>query len=210
MSSYNVVSLDEIEPVSYRDSNLIPVRHTLGFQAAGVNAWTADSGGQLIPPHAEDSGNEELYVVVRGRAKFTVGDETADAPEGTVVFVPPEVERTAVAEEDETIVLAVGGTVGQPYSGGAWDTFAVADAYRRAGRQDWRAVMGKAIDDRPDSWPLVYNTACLEALDGNADAAFEHLRRAREMNEEEVRPYLAEDPDLDSLRDDPRWQELVG
>jgi tetratricopeptide (TPR) repeat protein len=210
VSAYNVVSLDEIERVPYLGSNLIPIRYTLGFRPAGTNAWEADTGGQLIPPHEEDSGNEELYVVVRGGARFTVGDETGYAPAGTLVFVPPEVFRTAVAEEDDTIVLAVGGTVGQPFEGGNWDTFAVADAYRRAGRSDeGRAVLRKALEDRPDSWALVYNTACWEALDGNPDAAVENLRRALELDEGEVRKYMAEDSDLDSLRDDPRWQELA-
>ena len=211
MSSYNVVHLDEIERVPYLGSNLIPIQYTLGFRPAGTNAWAADTGGQLIPPHEEDSGNEELYVVVRGRARFTVGEETADAPTGTLVFVTAGVSRTAVAEEDATIVLAVGATVGEPFVGGNWDTFAVADGLRRAGRSgEGRAVLHKALDERPDSWAMVYNSACWEALDGNPDAAFEHLRRARELNEAEVRPYLAEDSDLDSLRDDPRWQELAG
>src|SRR6266542_2062527 len=130
--TYNVVRIDEIEPVPYLGSNLIPVRHTLGVRPAGTNAWIADEGGQLIPPHAEDSGNEELYVVLRGRATFTVGGETGDAPAGSLVFVPPEVERTATAEEQGTIVLAVGATIGKPFEGGAWDTFAVADAHHRA------------------------------------------------------------------------------
>jgi tetratricopeptide (TPR) repeat protein len=211
VSAYNVISLDDIERVPYLGSNLIPVRYTLGFRPAGTNAWEADTGGQLVPPHEEDSGNEELYVVVRGRACFTVGAETADAPAGTLVFVPPEVDRTAVAEEDGTIVLAVGGTVGKPFEGGAWDTFAVADAYRRAGRTDeGRAVLRKAIEERPDAWARSYNAACWEALAGNADEAFEHLRRAHELNEDEVRRYMAEDSDLDSIRDDPRWQELAG
>ena len=71
MSTYNVVKIDEIEAVPYLGGNLIPVRYTLGLRAVGVNAWAADEGGQLIPPHAEDSGSEELYVVLRGRATFT-------------------------------------------------------------------------------------------------------------------------------------------
>ena len=79
---YEILSLDEAETAPHRGSNLIPVRYTLGYRAAGVNAWKADAGGQLIPPHSEDSGNEELYVVVSGRATFTVGDETTDAPAG--------------------------------------------------------------------------------------------------------------------------------
>ena len=60
--TYNVVHLDEIDRVSYLGSNLIPLRYTLGFRPAGTNAWAAEAGGQLIPPHEEDSGNEELYV----------------------------------------------------------------------------------------------------------------------------------------------------
>ncbi len=210
MSAYNVISLDELEPVSYLGSNLLPVRHTLGLLAVGVNAWTADEGGQLIPPHEEDEGSEELYTVVRGRARFTVGEQTANAPAGTLVFVPPLVKRTAVAEEDGTIVLAAGGVVGQPFPSGAWDTFAVADSHRRAGRmEESRAVMRKAIEERPDRWALVYNFACLEALAGNLDEAFELLRRAKDMNEDEVRRYLAEDSDLDPLRSDPRFEELA-
>jgi mannose-6-phosphate isomerase-like protein (cupin superfamily) len=209
---YRILSLDEVETASHRDSNLIPVRHTLGFRPAGVNAWIADAGGQLIPPHEEDSGNEELYVVVRGRATFTVGEETADAPAGTLVSVPPEVFRTAVAEEDRTIVFAVGGTVGEAFNPGGWDAFALADSYRRAGRLDeGRAIMQQLIAEKPGYWPTSYNAGCFEALAGNADAAFEHLRRAKELDTEGAsEDYFREDSDLDPIRDDSRFQELLG
>ncbi|MBA3717121.1 MAG: cupin domain-containing protein [Actinobacteria bacterium] len=207
---YQILSLDEIEPVSHLGSNLLPVRHTLDLLALGVNAWRGDTGEQLIPPHEEDSGSEELYVVVRGRATFTVGEEETDAPAGALAFVPSQVHRTAVAAEPGTIVLAVGATVGEPFRSGAWDTFAVADAHRRAGRADeGRAVLRRAMDERPDAWALVYNTACWEALDGDADAAFAHLRKALEMNESETREYMSQDTDLESLRADPRWEELA-
>jgi hypothetical protein len=209
--TYNVVKIDEIERVSYLGSNLIPLRYTLAFRPAGTNAWAADTGGQLIPPHEEDAGNEELYVVLRGRAKFTVGEESSDAPQGTLVFVPPQVSRTAVAEEDDTIVLAVGGTIGQAFAGGNWDTFAVADNLRRSGRvEEGREVMRKAREERPDSWAMAYNSGCWEVLAGNPAAAFEHLRRARELNPNAVRLYLEGDSDLDPLRDDPRFKELTG
>jgi tetratricopeptide (TPR) repeat protein len=206
---YEILTLDEVETASHRGSNLIPVRHTLGFQPAGVNAWIADAGGQLIPAHEEDSGNEELYVVVRGRATFTVGDETADAPAGTLVYVAPEVMRTASAAEDGTIVFAVGGTVGEAFNAGGWDAFALADTYRRAGRLDkGRAIMEQLIAEKPDYWATTYNAGCFEALGGDKDAAFAHLRRAKELNAEEAAPYFREDSDLDSLRDDPRFREL--
>jgi tetratricopeptide (TPR) repeat protein len=209
---YQILSLDEVEAAPHRGSNLIPVRHTLGFRPAGVNAWIADAGGQLIPPHEEDSGNEELYVVVRGRATFTVGDETADAPAGTLVFVPPGAHRTAAAEENDTIVFAVGGTVGEAFNAGGWDSFALADTYRQAGRFDeGRAIMEQLIAEKPDYWATSYNAGCFEALAGNPDAALEHLRRAKELDATgDSAQYFREDTDLDPVRDDPRFQELLG
>jgi tetratricopeptide (TPR) repeat protein len=208
---YRILSLDEVETASHLGSNLIPVRHTLGFRPAGVNAWIADRGSQLIPPHEEDSGNEELYAVVRGFARFTVGEEEAAAPEGTLVFVPPEVFRTAVAEEDGTIVFAVGGNVGEAFNAGGWDSFALADTYRQAGRFDeGRAIMQQLIAEKPDYWPTSYNAGCFEAQAGNADAALEHLRRAKELDSEgRSAEYFRGDGDLDPIRDDPRFQELL-
>jgi len=209
---YTILKLDEVETAQHRGNNLIPLRHVLGFRPAGVNAWIADSGGQLIPPHEEDSGNEELYAVVRGRATFTVGEETADAPAGSLVFVPPEVFRTAAAEEDGTIVFAVGGTVGEAFNAGGWDSFALADTYRQAGRYDeGRAIMAQLIAEKPDYWATTYNSGCFEALAGNADAAFEHLHRAKELDTEgDSAQYFREDSDLDAIREDPRFQELLG
>ena len=208
---YQILSLDELETATHRGSNLIPVRHALGFRPAGVNAWKADTGGQLIPPHEEDSGSEELYVVVRGRARFTVGEEEAEAPAGTLVFVPAEVLRTAVAAEDDTIVFVVGGWVGEAFQPGGWDSFALADTYRQAGRLDEaRAVMADLIAQQPDSWATSYNAGRFEAVAGNADAAFEHLRCAKELDGEgESAAYFREDSRLDPLRDDPRFQELL-
>jgi tetratricopeptide (TPR) repeat protein len=207
---YEILTLDEVETADHRGSNLIPIRYTLGFRATGINGWVADAGGQLIPPHEEDGGDEELYVVVRGRATFTVGDETADAPAGTLVFVQPKIFRTATAEEDATLVVALGSTPGEPFHGGGWDTFAVAHALHLAGQiEESRAVMTKGMEQSPNSWELPYNAACLEALAGNADEAFALLRRAIELSNGEIRPYLEKDDDLDSIRDDPRFQELL-
>jgi len=210
---YEILALGEAETAPHRENTtLIPVRHLLGFRPAGVNAWKADTGGQLMPPHEEDSGNEELYVVVSGRATFTVGDETADAPAGTLVFVPPEVHRSAVAAEDGTIVFVVGGSVGKAFEAGGWDSFTLADGYRQAGRlEEGQKIMELLIAEKPDYWPVHYNAGCFEALAGNTDEAFAHLRRAKELDAKgDTAPYFREDSDLDSLRDDPRFQEFLG
>jgi tetratricopeptide (TPR) repeat protein len=208
---YTILTLGEVEAAPHRGSNLIPIRHTLGFRPAGVNAWIADTGGQLMPPHTEDSGNEELYAVVQGRATFTVGEETADAPAGTLVYVPPEVFRTAAAAEDGTIVFAVGGSIGEAFNAGGWDSFALAVAYAESGRLDEaRAIMDMLIAEKPDYWASHYNAGCFEAQAGNTDGAFEHLRRAKELDADgDSAEYFQGDIDLDPLRDDPRFQELL-
>jgi quercetin dioxygenase-like cupin family protein len=208
---YTILTLDELDTASHRGSELIPVRHALGLRAVGVNAWKADAGGQLIPPHEEDSGSEELYAVVRGCARFTVGNEEAEAPAGTLVFVPAGTFRTAAAVEDDTIVFVMGGSVGEAFNIGGWDSFALADTYRQADRlADARAVIEELIAQQPDYWATSYNAGRFETVAGNADSAFEHLRRAKELDSEgESAAYLREDTRLDPLRDDPRFQELL-
>jgi tetratricopeptide (TPR) repeat protein len=208
---YEILTLDELETASHRGSNLVPVRHTLGFRPAGVNAWKADAGGRLIPPHEEDSGSEELYAVVRGRARVTVGEEEADAPAGALVFVPAEVFRTAVALEDDTIVFVVGGWVGEAFKPGGWDSFALASTYRQEGRLDEaRAVMEELVAQEPEFWATSYNAGRFAALAGDRDSAFEHLRRAKDLDAEaEAAAYFREDSILEPLRDDPRFQELL-
>src|SRR2546422_11208852 len=118
MSSYAVAHLDEIDETDDGRCPWRPVRHHLGITAFGVNAWTArDAGDRIINEHDEDEadGNEELYVVMRGRAAFDLDGERVDAPAGTFVFARPGVKRTAFAEEPGTTILALGSVPGKPY-----------------------------------------------------------------------------------------------
>jgi hypothetical protein len=103
-----------------------PVRHHFDIRSFGVNANVADAGNVLVEEHTEvkDSGtrHEELFLVVRGHATFTVAGDELDAPAGTLVFVPdPEVRRSARALEDGTTVLAIGGEPGAAYTVSEWE-----------------------------------------------------------------------------------------
>src|SRR4051812_20801556 len=100
-----------------------PIRQHFGIKAFGVNAWlAAQPDDLLIDDHDEEvERHEELYVVLRGRARFTLAGDEVDARPGTLVFVPPEVRRTAVAAEADTVVLAVGAQRGSPFSPSAWE-----------------------------------------------------------------------------------------
>jgi mannose-6-phosphate isomerase-like protein (cupin superfamily) len=98
------------------------VRHHLGIRAFGTNAYVGRRPGDLvIEAHDEDEA-EELYVVVRGTARFTVDEDTFDAPAGTLVFVTPPSHRVAHAVAPDTTVLAVGGVPGRVNEISPWET----------------------------------------------------------------------------------------
>jgi mannose-6-phosphate isomerase-like protein (cupin superfamily) len=83
----------------------------------GINANQADAGRELIVPHSETEygEQEELYLVLSGRARFVLDGELVELSEGELVVIPHEVQREATALEDGTRVLCVGGTPGRPY-----------------------------------------------------------------------------------------------
>jgi hypothetical protein len=106
-----------------------PLRHRLGVGAFGVNAWVAAKAGDPAverhdeaPSEGEGPGHEELYVVLRGAARFTVDGQEIDAPAGTLVFVSdPALTREATATADDTIVLAIGAARGVVFEPSAWE-----------------------------------------------------------------------------------------
>ena len=114
------------------------------IRAFGMNAYTAANAGDLVvEDHNEESlGHEEVYVVLAGRATFTLGGEEFDAPAGTVVHLSdPKVQRVARAAEDGTRVLAVGGPPGEVYEPSPWES-----AFRVVARLG-RAGLGRAFRD---------------------------------------------------------------
>ncbi|MFL5964731.1 MAG: TPR end-of-group domain-containing protein [Gaiellaceae bacterium] len=211
---YEVLSLDDLDRVPYRGSGevLRPLRQRLGFRPFGVNVWSADApGDKLIPPHDEDSGHEELYVVVRGAARFTVGNETFDAPAGTLIHVESGTFRAATSAEGATIILVAGAKEGEAFVPGGWEDVHIAFALLDAGD----AAAGRAVlEARPVPeeylWGRHYNLACYDAMAGETDAALEQLRIAVELDRDEVMKWLPHDTDLDPVRDDPRFAEIAG
>jgi Cupin domain len=211
---YRVLSLDDLERLKSTDGTLtlLPLRRTIGFRPFGVNAWLGEhAGDQVIERHREQDGDEELYVVVRGCATFTLGEETFAATAGTLVHAPPGTLREAIAAEDDTLVLAIGAKPGKAWEPAPWEDFYVAFAHRAAGRVDeGRALVVDTLTRHPGTWQGPFNAACFEALEGNDDAAFEYLRAAFDRAPALIGKYAPDDHDLDRLQADPRWRELFG
>jgi hypothetical protein len=131
-AGYVTAHLDEVEPIVFDsddEPDWKPLRHDLGIGAFGVNARVAPAAGdQAIERHDEapkeggTNGHEELYVVLGGAVRFTVGDEEFDAPAGTLVFVSdPDLTREAIASEPQTTVLVVGAARGVAFEPSEWE-----------------------------------------------------------------------------------------
>ena len=77
----------------------------------------------MLEEHEEtETGHEELYVVLAGRARFELDGARIDGGQGTLVFVEdPHVKRTAYAEEPGTTVLAVGAKRGETFRPSEWE-----------------------------------------------------------------------------------------
>jgi tetratricopeptide (TPR) repeat protein len=205
-AGYATARLDEIDRVG----GWIPVRRHFGIGAFGVNAWTGDDGSELIGAHEERSGHEELYVVVAGHASFSLGDETIDAPAGTIVFVrDPETRRSATATAAGTTILSAGAKPGEAYAPLGWEENAeVIQLFGEERYAEAKERLLGALERFPDTAALIYNLVCAESRLGEVDAALEHLERAIEL-EPALREYLETDPDLEALRADPRFPGLA-
>ncbi len=97
------------------------VRRHFGLTAFGCNAYSASAGSPLIVPHDETAyGQEELYLVVEGRARFVCDGDEVELGAGEVLVARPDVHREAYALESPTTLFLVGGLPGRPYEPPAW------------------------------------------------------------------------------------------
>jgi hypothetical protein len=205
-----VARLQEIEPTAIAGVNWRPLRSTLGIRAFGINAYTAEPGEHVVEPHDESGGgagrHEELYVVVTGRATFTCGGETVDAPAGTCVFLDdPSERREAVAEAPGTTVLAIGARVGEPYEISPWEYYFGGYRLRAQGRPDAELeLLDEGLDHHPGHAAILYAKACALALAGEREAALDVLEAAAAADDR-TRRWAAGDADLDAIRDDHRF-----
>ena len=204
------IRLDDIEPIPVVHETLLwrPVRRTLDIGAFGINAYVAPhAGDDVVEEHDETAlGHEEAYLVLAGRATFTLDGERLDAPAGTIVFIrEPSVVRHARAEEPGTSVLAIGGPREAAYEPSPWEDFFAAERHRTAGDYDaYAAELADVLARRPDHPATLYHLARAEVLAGRVDDAMAHARRALELRPEWAESFDS-DPDLAPLRERPDW-----
>jgi quercetin dioxygenase-like cupin family protein len=199
MSGWKAVRLDDVEAIAWPYAPLTwrPVRSAVGGRIVGMGAFTADrAGDEVVEAHRESEGgmgHEEIYVVLRGRATFTLDGAELDAPAGTFVRVEPQVHRHAVAVEDGTAVLVLGGPPTYEPSSSEW--IERARPHIRSDPARAAAIVQDLREARPDSPGLPIADALLAAGRGDEAAAREALSRV----EPRYREALRADPDLGRL-----------
>jgi tetratricopeptide (TPR) repeat protein len=210
-----VVQVDEVEPIQVAGGLYKPLRRLLGVRAFGINAYTARcAGDQLIESHDETGAgsghHEEAYIVVAGRARFSVAEAEIDAPAGTVVFVPDvTVTRAAVAMEGETTAIVVGGPSDRPLVVSPFEYWFLAEKpYRQGEYETAIEIVSEGLLQWPGHPIIHYQLACYHALAGDREQAFEHLEQAVGADPR-ARAWAARDTDFDSVRDDPRFATLT-
>jgi mannose-6-phosphate isomerase-like protein (cupin superfamily) len=201
---YRALTVADVEGVAWPGGlTWHPVRMELGLHAFGAGGFTAARAGlTVVEPHSESAdgrAHEELYIVLSGRATFTLDGERLDAPAGTLVFVgDPDVHRQAIAAEAGTTVLALGGPPTFEVSG--WEWLMRAKPLMAGDPARARTILEDGLRELPGSAAIPYAFALLEATQGNLiDAAFS-LREAL-TREPRLRAEAAGEPALALLLD---------
>jgi mannose-6-phosphate isomerase-like protein (cupin superfamily) len=217
--AYVFARLDELEPAPLiapgatgDGRQRFDVRRRFDITSFGIQAFRAPSEVDVVREHTEtgfaSGGQEELYIVLNGAATFEIDGETVEAEAGSLVLVQPAASRKAVAKEDGTTVLVIGGTPGEAYDPAPIEAGEAMIAY---GKGDYETAIAKqliVVEKRPEDAVAHFNVACFAARAGRTDEAIEYLGKSVELNER-IKGLIAADEDLDSIREDPRFAALT-
>ncbi|MGE5690945.1 MAG: cupin domain-containing protein [Pseudomonadota bacterium] len=117
--SYSVADLEALEPGG--PGGMVRfVRRALGAQAFGCNYFTLPPGQVGREHDHSDSGQEEVYFVVRGSGTMRVDGDEVDLRPGRFVRVDGASTRVPVAGPDGLELYTVGAPVDGAYEPPPW------------------------------------------------------------------------------------------
>jgi mannose-6-phosphate isomerase-like protein (cupin superfamily) len=120
MADYTVKSFDEMEPMY--GGFMLRARSSLGVTSFGMQVLNfPPNGGERYPNHDHAaSGQEEVYVVLRGGADFNIDGETVHVGPQTALRVGAEAKRSILAGPEGAQILALGAVPGAAYEAPEW------------------------------------------------------------------------------------------
>jgi mannose-6-phosphate isomerase-like protein (cupin superfamily) len=96
------------------------VRRALGAQAFGFNYFTIPPGVTGREHDHADSGQEEVYFVVRGSGVMRIGGEEVELRPGRFVRVDAKTTRVPTAGEDGLEFVTFGAPIDSKYEPPSW------------------------------------------------------------------------------------------
>jgi mannose-6-phosphate isomerase-like protein (cupin superfamily) len=114
MGAYTAKRIDEMEAVFL--GSFKRVRAELGVEAFGIQVIDLPPNLEAYPEHDHaDSGQEEVFVVMRGGGDIEVDGERVPIDPSTIIRVDPSATRKLLPGDEGMRVLALGGVPGKAY-----------------------------------------------------------------------------------------------
>jgi mannose-6-phosphate isomerase-like protein (cupin superfamily) len=114
MADFTVKRIDDMEAVFF--GSFKRARAELGVDSFGMQVIDMPPNADQYPEHDHaDSGQEEVFVVLRGGGEIEIDGERQPMDPETIVRVGPEPKRKIWPGDEGMRVLALGGCPGQPY-----------------------------------------------------------------------------------------------
>jgi mannose-6-phosphate isomerase-like protein (cupin superfamily) len=114
MGDYTAKRIDEMEAVFL--GGFKRARAELGVESFGMQVIDMPPRETRYPEHDHaESGQEEVFVVLRGGGEIEVDGERVAIDPDTIVRVGPAARRKLFSGAEGMRVLALGGVPGQPY-----------------------------------------------------------------------------------------------
>jgi len=119
MADVTVRTIDEME--SYEGAGVprgqfVYAGRSLGVTSLGMNVLNLPPGWKDYPEHDHAAdGQEEVYVVLKGRATIEAGGTIWPLEPGTLVRVGPTQKRKIHPGPEGVTILALGGVPGKAY-----------------------------------------------------------------------------------------------
>ena len=117
--AYSFVDVDTLEGEGPGGA-VRKVRRALGAQAFGFNYFTIPPGLTGREHDHADSGQEEVYFVVRGSGVMRIGGEEVELRPGRFVRVDAKTTRVPTAGEDGLEFVTFGAPIDSKYEPPSW------------------------------------------------------------------------------------------
>ena len=129
------------------------------------------------------------------------------APEDVELVVSAGYNKRKSGQMEEALVDLKWAVRLEPKDADLWYELGLTYAMMKNPR-DARPILKKALRLNPAHFWAWYDLACLDALERNTEGAFRHLNKSVDCGFRNLE-HLLKDDDLESIREDARWRQVV-